>query len=285
MNLYNNTVSLSGFAVYSAPLFTQMTHMSAFETILSRQPATGVQLIMLNRPQAYNALNNQMLAEIASAIEMAAADDAIRCVVISGSEKVFAAGADVREMAALDQQGIRNDPRSGYWKQLQDFDKPMIAAVNGYALGGGCELAMHCDIIIAGRNAQFGQPEINLGIIPGAGGTQRLIRSVGKSLASQMILSGEFIDARRARDAGLVSEICQPELTLQHAISLAQRIAQKAPLALAAAKKLLNLAFENSLSDALEKERESFIELAGSADRNEGINAFLEKRKAHFSGK
>ena len=162
---------------------------------------------------------------------------------------------------------------------------PLIAAVNGFALGGGCELAMHADIVIAGSSAQFGQPEINLGIIPGAGGSQRLIRAVGKSLASQMVLSGEFIDAETACSAGLVSEITQPELTLERARQLALTIAGKSPLALRQAKQALQQAFEGPLGSGLEFERKAFVMLAGSEDRREGIDAFLEKRKPEFKGK
>lgn len=258
--------------------------MSEFEDIKTELDGP-VLTIWLQRPQARNALRRQMLAEIAEALESAYAGGEVRCAIVYGGEKVFAAGADLKEMSEQDMIDMLDDPRPGYWKRITDFPLPIIAAVNGFALGGGCELAMHADIVIAGSNAQFGQPEINLGIIPGAGGSQRLIRAVGKSLASQMVLSGEFINAETARSAGLVSEVTQPELTLERAQQLARRIAARSPLALRQAKQALRQAFEVSLSSGLEFERKAFVMLAGSEDRREGIDAFLEKRKPEFKGR
>ncbi len=245
----------------------------------------AVLTLSLQRPEALNALRQQTLAEIADALDAAAAGEQIRCAVVYGGEKVFAAGADLNEMSAYDMIDTLNDPRPGYWKRIAAFPLPLIAAVNGFALGGGCELAMHADIVIAGSNARFGQPEINLGIIPGAGGTQRLIRAVGKSLASKMVLSGEFIDAASALAAGLASEVVQPELTLERAQQLAHTIAAKSPLALRQAKQALQQAFESPLGSGLEFERKAFVMLAGSEDRREGIDAFLEKRKPEFKGR
>lgn len=258
--------------------------MSEYEDIRVEQDGP-VLTIWLQRPQSRNALRKQMLAEIAQALESAYDGGEVRCAIVYGGEKVFAAGADLNEMSEQDMIGMLDDPRPGYWKRIAAFPLPLIAAVNGFALGGGCELAMQADIVIAGSNARFGQPEINLGIIPGAGGSQRLIRAVGKSLASQMVLSGEFIDAKTARSAGLVSEITQPELTLERARQLAQTIAAKSPLALRQAKQALQQAFESPLSSGLEFERKAFVMLAGSDDRREGIDAFLEKRKPEFKGR
>ena len=258
--------------------------MSDYEDIRSELDGP-VLTIWLQRPQSRNALRRQMLAEIAEALEEAYDGGQVRCAIIYGGEKVFAAGADLKEMSELDMIDILDDPRPGYWNRITAFPLPLIAAVNGFALGGGCELAMHADIVIAGSNAQFGQPEINLGIIPGAGGSQRLIRAVGKSLASQMVLSGEFIDAETACSAGLVSEITQPELTLERAQQLAHSIAAKSPLALRQAKQALQQAFEVPLGSGLEFERKAFVMLAGSEDRREGIDAFLEKRKPEFKGR
>lgn len=258
--------------------------MSDYEDIRTELDGP-VMTIWLQRPQSRNALRQQMLAEIAEALETAYDDGEIRCAIIYGGEKVFAAGADLNEMSELDMIGMLDDPRPGYWKRIAAFPLPLIAAVNGFALGGGCELAMQADIVVAGSNAQFGQPEINLGIIPGAGGSQRLIRAVGKSLASQMVLSGEFIDAETACSAGLVSEITQPELTLERARQLAYTIAGKSPLALRQAKQALQQAFEAPLASGLEFERKAFVMLAGSEDRREGIDAFLQKRKPEFKGK
>src|SRR5690554_4491344 len=168
-----------------------------YQDILVSEVTDGVLTITLNRPEAYNALRTQLLGELAEVLRQSQENDSVRAVVITGNEKVFAAGADIKEMAALDTVGVLNDPRVQHWRTIAQFPKPLIAAVNGFALGGGCELVMHADIVIAGDNAQFGQPEINLGIIPGAGGTQRLIRTVGKSMAMQLVLSGEFISAHQ----------------------------------------------------------------------------------------
>ncbi|MCZ6764675.1 MAG: 2,3-dehydroadipyl-CoA hydratase [Alphaproteobacteria bacterium] len=244
-----------------------------------------VVVITLDRPKVRNALNRAMLTEIAETLEAVAANDTFRVVVLTGGEEVFAAGADLKEMADLDMVGVMHDPRSKLWRRITAFPKPMIAAVNGYALGGGCELAMQADIVIAGEGAQFGQPEINLGIIPGAGGTQRLVRAVGKSLAMKMILSGLFIDAETAVASGLAAEVVPPAETLERALKLARRIATKSPLALEMAKQSVLSAFETPLADGLEYERKAFIILAGTQDRAEGIAAFLEKRDPDFKGK
>ncbi|MCR8924453.1 2,3-dehydroadipyl-CoA hydratase [Dasania sp. GY-MA-18] len=257
----------------------------SYENIVLDKPVAAVQLIRLNRPQAHNALTSALLLELAAALEEIARDDAIAAVVLTGGDKVFAAGADLKEMAALDMVGVLNDERPAIWRRIYQFPKPLIAAVNGFALGGGCELAMHADIIIAGDNAQFGQPEINLGMIPGAGGTQRLIRAVGKSLAMKMVLAGEFINAQEALRAGLVAEVSVPEMTIERAMKLAQSIAQKPALAVKQAKEVLLKAFETDLEAGLQYERKAFTVLAGTEDRNEGINAFLEKRKPKYTGR
>ena len=251
---------------------------------LAVQSHQAVCLITLQRPQALNALSTELLAELANELERCSHDDTIRAVVLTGSRKAFAAGADLNEMAERDLVGMLNDPRQAHWQRITGFAKPLIAAVNGYALGGGCELAMHADILIAGEDAQFGQPEINLGIMPGAGGTQRLLRAVGKSLAMQMVLSGEPISARRALEAGLVSEITPPELTVERALQIASTIAKKAPLAVRLAKEALLKAQDLDLASGLRFERHAFTLLAGTADRNEGIRAFQEKRPARFNG-
>jgi len=188
-------------------------------------------------------------------------------------------------MAARDLVGILEDPRVAHWERIARFTKPIIAAVNGFALGGGCELAMHADILIAGENARFGQPEINLGIMPGSGGTQRLTRKVGEALAMHMTLTGEQIDATRALQAGLISEICQPELTVERAIEIGKTIARKAPIAIRLTKESVRKANDISLSDGLRFERHAFTLLAGTADRQEGLDAFREKRAPRFKGK
>lgn len=252
--------------------------------LIVQAPADGVRLITLHRPQALNALNTALLEELAAELNAADQDPQIRAVVITGSRKAFAAGADINEMAERDLVGILDDPRVAHWQRIAGFGKPLIAAVNGFALGGGCELVMCADIVIAGSDARFGQPEINLGILPGAGGTQRLLRAVGKPLAMQMVLGGEAIGARHALQAGLVSEVTEPELTVERALQVAVAIAAKAPLAVRLAKEALLKAQDMDLASGLRFERHAFTLLAGTADRNEGIRAFQEKRPARFQG-
>lgn len=259
--------------------------MNNYEDILVDSTRPGILLITLNRPDARNALRNNTLREISVALQVAADDEATRTVVITGGPKIFAAGADIREMAQLGPIEALSDIRPQYWKVIGCFQKPLLAAVNGYALGAGCELAMHADIVIAGEGAKFGQPEINLGTIPGAGGTQRLIRTVGKPLAMKMVLSGEMIDARAGLAAGLVTEVTPDGDTLERAVALAAVISAKSPLAVRLAKEAMQRAFEVSLESGLMFERKSFSLLAASEDRREGIEAFLEKRPPSFVGK
>lgn len=259
--------------------------MQKFEDIQVDDVNSGVLTIRLNRPEAYNALRTQLLKELSLVLEQAEQNSEVKVVVITGNNKVFAAGADIKEMASLDAVGVMNDPRPTYWKKIAQFSKPIVAAVNGFCLGGGCELMMHCDIVIAGDDAQFGQPEINLGIIPGAGGTQRLIRTIGKSMAMQLVLSGEFISADKAMSLGLVSEVTIPERSLERATEVAQKIATKPPIAVKLAKEALLKAYETTLDSGLNLERKAFTLLAATEDRNEGIAAFMEKRKPNFTGK
>ncbi|AFJ46755.1 2,3-dehydroadipyl-CoA hydratase PaaF [Shimwellia blattae] len=241
--------------------------------------------LTLNRPEARNALNNSLLTGLADALEAAAGDPGVGAVVITGQPRFFAAGADLREMASRGLADTLNDPRPLIWQRLDNFPKPLIAAVNGYALGAGCELVLLCDLVIAGDNASFGLPEITLGLMPGAGGTQRLIRTVGKALASRMVLSGEAISAARAQEAGLVAEVHPAALTLEYAQRLAAKIAGHAPLALQAAKQSLRQSQESGLALGLKQERTLFTLLAATDDRREGIAAFLEKRSPNFTGR
>lgn len=241
--------------------------------------------LILNRPQARNALDNAQLERLATALEQARDDATVGAVVITGAGRGFAAGADLKEMARLDMAATLQDPRPGLWARVDRFPKPLLTAVNGYALGAGFELALLSDIIVAGDDARFGLPEITLGIMPGAGGIQRLLRAVGKGLASRMVLSGEPIDAREALRVGLVSQLCPPALTLEYAQQLAQRIAERAPLALQAAKQALRQGQEVGLSQGLTIERQLFTLLAATDDRQEGIRAFLEKRPPQFTGR
>ena len=244
-----------------------------------------VLLLTLNRPQARNALNNALLTQIAEALESARSDSSIGAVVITGNDKFFAAGADLQEMAEKDLAATLNDARPALWARIDAFTKPLIAAVNGYALGAGCELALLCDVVVAGDNASFGLPEITLGLMPGAGGTQRLIRCVGKSLATQMVLSGRAISAQRAQQAGLVSDIHPVGLTLEYAVKLAGTMAAHSPLALQAAKQALRQSQEVTLTAGLAQERQLFTLLSATDDRREGIAAFLAKRQPDFKGR
>jgi enoyl-CoA hydratase len=262
-----------------------MVDEQTFETIIVTRPRPLVLQITLNRPQARNALSTKLLAEITQVLKDAEADDAVRALVLTGGEKVFAAGADITEMAAHTPVSVLTDERVKYWAAIRAFPKPVVAAVNGFALGGGNELAMHADIIIAGENAQFGQPEVNLGIIPGAGGTQRLTQAVGKSLAMKLVLSGEFIDARTALAQGLVAEVTLPELSIERAVALAETIASKPPVAVRLAKEAVLKAFEVGLDQGLAHERRSFCFLFATEDKAEGVAAFMEKRKPSFKGK
>lgn len=241
--------------------------------------------LTLNRPQARNALNNALLTQIADVLGAAALDPSVCVCVISGNERFFAAGADLNEMAEKDLPATLDDIRPRLWARIDGFSKPLIASVNGYALGAGCELALLCDLIVAGDNARFGLPEITLGMMPGAGGTQRLIRSVGKALASRMVLSGESIDAHQAQRAGLVCEVYPPALTDEYALGLAATVARHSPLALRAAKQALRLSQEVSLQAGLQQERQLFTLLSATEDRREGIDAFLHKRTAEFKGR
>ncbi|ENL8516667.1 2,3-dehydroadipyl-CoA hydratase [Providencia rettgeri] len=252
--------------------------------ILSHQN-NRVLTLTLNRPEVRNALSTDCLELLVQNLEQAAANDEIGAIVITGNSRFFAAGADLKE---LQQQTVANaitDRRPQVWQRLSMISKPIITAANGYALGAGFELLLASDIIIAGESARFGLPEITLGLIPGAGGTQRLIRSVGKSLAMQMVLTGEPINAKHALQAGLISEICVDELVVERAQKIAQRIAIHAPLAVRAAKASLIHSQENHLAEGLQLERQYFVALAGTEDRREGIDAFFEKRTPQFTGK
>lgn len=255
-----------------------------YEDIVSEAALERVQHIRINRPEARNALRTRTLTEIADELARCEADDSVGAVLLSGDAKAFAAGADIRELADFGAIGVWRSGRATQWTRISSFEKPLIGAVNGYCLGGGCELALVCDLLIAGEDAQFGQPEIKLGIVPGAGGTQRLIRAVGKAVAMQMVLTGTRIDAVTAERKGLVAEVVAANEAVSRALEVAGEIAANAPLAVVAAKQALNAAYETSLSAGLQLERQQLALLSGSADRDEGIAAFFEKRKPTFKG-
>ena len=259
-------------------------YVVADSLLLVTGPADGVLEIALNRLQVRNALSTPLLRALVAVLDAAATDEDVRCVILTGGEEVFAAGSDLAEMAGKDMQGVLADERPRLFADITRFPKPIVGAVCGYALGGGCELAMHADVLIAGESAQFGQPEINLGIMPGAGGTQRLTRAIGKSLAMKLILSGEFIAAREALSAGLVAEVTADTACLPRARELARKIASKPPVAVRLIKEAVLQSFETPLSAGLVAERRNFVILAGTDDRQEGIAAFLEKRKPVWRG-
>jgi enoyl-CoA hydratase len=241
--------------------------------------------VRINRPKQLNALNGEVMDQLCDALEGLDRDDGVRAMVVTGNARAFAAGADIGEMAEATPIDMLTGNRIGQWDRVRRISKPVIAAVNGWCLGGGCELAMTLDLIVAGEGARFGQPEIGIGIIPGAGGTQRLTRAIGKSKAMKMILTGEPITAREAFDAGLVAQLTPDELTVEDALTLAAKIARQSPLALRLAKESVNAAFEMSLTDAVAHERRLFYLLFASDDQKEGMAAFLEKRTPDFTGR
>ncbi len=244
-----------------------------------------VGLITLNRPQALNALNAALLAELNEALAAFDADSAIGAIVIAGSERAFAAGADIKSMANASEAEMRSSPFIASFDNIRSIKKPVIAAVSGFALGGGCELSMACDMIVASESAKFGQPEVTIGVIPGAGGTQRLTHAVGKALAMEMALNNRTLSAAEALQHGLVNRVVPVERFLDEALALASEIAARAPLAVAAAKAAVNAAFELSLTNGLADERERFFQLFSSQDQKEGMAAFVEKRKPDWKGK
>lgn len=245
----------------------------------------GVGLVKLNRPQSMNALSNALLAELMKALAEFDADENINAMVIAGDQRAFAAGADIKEMADKDIQTMMDRDPVAIFGRIRGLHKPVIAAVSGWALGGGCELALSCDMIVASETARFGQPEVTIGVIPGAGGTQRLTRAVGKAMAMEVILNNRTLTAQEALDHGMVNRVVPPERFLEEALSLAAQIARRAPLAVRAAKKMINEAFERPLNEALEEERQEFYNLFASQDQKEGMQAFIEKRQPLWKGK
>jgi enoyl-CoA hydratase len=244
-----------------------------------------VGLVRLNRPQAHNALNNQLVHELMDALEVFDHASDVGAIVVTGNDKAFAAGADIKEMAAKSAGEMETSGFIGTFARMASISKPMVAAVSGWALGGGCELALACDLIVASASARFGQPEITIGVIPGAGGTQRLPRAVGKALAAEVILNNRNLSAEEAARFGMVNRVVPVDRYLEEAVALAEEIAERAPLAVRAAKRLIGEAFESSLSTGLEDERRQFHSVFGSEDREEGMKAFLEKRQPAWRGK
>ncbi len=254
-----------------------------YENILTRvEGCAGI--VTLNRPKALNALNRELMTELMDALAAFDRDSAVGCMVVTGSERAFAAGADIKEMATATPTTMMTNSFIDLWDRLRGVGKPIIAAVSGFALGGGCELAMACDMIVASETAQFGQPEINLAVIPGAGGTQRMTLAVGKAVAMEMVLNGRYLSAAEAHHHGLVNRIYPVEVYLEEAIRLANEIAARAPVAVRLAKEAVNATFEMPLRAGLDHERRLFYLLFGTADQKEGMDAFVNKRRPTWTG-
>jgi enoyl-CoA hydratase len=244
-----------------------------------------VALIQLNRPKELNALNLQLMGEVRDALKELDKDDDVRVIIITGNERAFAAGADIKQMAGKGTVDMWKTDQFSTWDQINKTRKPIIAAVSGFALGGGCEFAMTCDMIVASETAQFGQPEIKIGVMPGAGGTQRLTKALGKAKAMELVLTGKFIGAEEALSYGLINKIVPVELYMQETVKLAKEIAAMSPIAVQMAKESVKRSFEVPLEEGLHFERKNFYMLFSSEDQKEGMNAFIEKRRPDFKGK
>jgi enoyl-CoA hydratase/carnithine racemase len=269
----------------SLPAMSRVSSQVPARHPASGDPIAGVALVTLERAEVLNALDAATLAELVAVLRSLDADEACRCIVLTGAgERAFAAGADIREMADLGPDDIGPDSMFGRWDDVAALATPIVAAVRGYALGGGCELAMACDIVVAAEDAVFGQPEVALGIIPGVGGTQRLTRAAGRARAMEVILTGRRFSAREAEAWGLVSVLAPSEAVLGRALETAGRVAAQAPLAVRAAKEAVRAAHELPLSKGIAVERELFRSLFGTRDQEEGMRAFLEKRPPAWSG-
>ena len=243
-----------------------------------------VAIIRINRPKVLNALNLELMQDLAQMLETYDADDSIHVILLSGNERAWAAGADIGDMATATSSEMRERNQFAIWERIKLIKKPIVAAVSGYALGGGCELMMHCDIVIASETSKFGQPEINIGVMPGAGGTQRLTRVLGKAIAMDVVLSGRFLSAKEALKYGLVSRVVPKEHWFEASLSVAKQVATKGPIALRAAKVSILNAEEMNLSEGLSEERQLFYSLFDTNDQTEGMTAFIEKRDPNFSG-
>ncbi len=245
----------------------------------------GIAIVQFNRPEVLNALNMALMAELVETLEALDKDDDVRCIVLTGNEKAFAAGADIKEMADASAMDMLRRDQFARWDRIRKVKKPLVAAVSGFALGGGCELMMTCDIVIASETARIGQPEINIGVMPGAGGTQRLTRAVGKVKAMEMVLTGSTITAEEALRWGLVNRVVPVEAFLDEAKALAQEIASKPPVAVQLAKEAVLKSFDTTIEGGLEFERKNFYMLFASEDQKEGMRAFVEKGKAKWKGR
>jgi enoyl-CoA hydratase len=253
--------------------------------IVTKQYAPGIALVQLNRPKDLNALNLQLMTELRESLQQLDKDSDVRVIILTGNEQAFAAGADIKQMADKSAIDMLMIDQFSTWDQIRKTKKPIIAAVSGFALGGGCELAMTCDMIVASETAKFGQPEIKIGVMPGAGGTQRLTRAIGKAKAMEMVLTGRFLSAEDAKFYGLVNKVVPVEMYLQEAVMLGSEIAEMSPIAIQLAKEAVNRSFETHLEEGLQFERKNFYLAFASEDQKEGMRAFIEKRKADYKGK
>ena len=253
--------------------------------IVNEQYEPNVAVIQLNRPKELNALNTQLMQEVRDAMQSLDRNDNVRVIIITGNEQAFAAGADIKQMADKSAVDMLMIDQFNTWDQIRKTKKPVIAAVSGFCLGGGCELAMTCDMIIASETARFGQPEIKIGVMPGAGGTQRLTRAIGKAKTMEMVLTGSFISAEEALKLRLINKVVPVEMYLSEAVSLATAIAQMSPIAAQLAKEAVNRAFETHLDEGLQFERKNFYLCFSSEDQKEGMKAFIEKRQPRYRGK
>ena len=255
------------------------------QPILLTERDGHVAIVRINRPKVLNALNLELMEQLAELFEGYDADDDVRVILLAGGERAWAAGADIGDMASLDAKAMAERDQFAQWERIKNVRTPIVAAVSGFALGGGCELMMHCDVIIASETARIGQPEINIGVMPGAGGTQRLTRCVGKALAMDIVLTGRFLTADEAERHGLVSRVVPREHWYTEALKTARKMAQLGPIALKNAKESVLNAEEQSLSDGLKRERQLFYDLFDTEDQAEGMTAFLEKRRPTFTGR
>lgn len=258
--------------------------MESTEILKLKIQDDGVALVEIHRPEARNALNQDLRQQLSDTFQYLSKSKEVKAIVLTGGDKVFAAGADIKDFSTATTTQIYLRHNEQYWQSISDCPKPIIAAVNGYALGGGCELAMHADIIVAGKNAQFGQPEVKLGLMPGAGGTQRLLRAIGKYKTMLWVLTGKIVKAEEAELMGLVSEVVADEHTISHAMEIAKTIASFSPIAVQQIKEVTNLGQDLPLEGALALERKAFQILFDTKDQKEGVNAFLEKRQAKYLG-
>lgn len=282
MCMLKRGIRLQSFSVPLFYPFSARAFSTQYKYILS-EVKENVGLVTLHRPKALNALCDDLMNELNTQLTIFDQDSSVGAIVITGSDRAFAAGADIKEMLPKTSVYAYHNNMLGHWNNVTKIQKPVIAAVNGYALGGGCELAMMCDIIIAGKKAKFGQPEVTIGTIPGCGGTQRLIRAIGKSKAMEMILTGEFMDAEEAEKAGLVSRVVEPDALINDAVALGSKIASLSQPVIAMAKEAVNASYENTLQQGVVMERRLFHSTFGFADQKEGMTSFSEKRAAKWT--